>query len=131
MLGGKHPFPASIDGIMEGQQASEESARSTQSDDTRDTIVANNKECTPERVPHTLKSLPNIRVMSSDIEKESQKVRSLYDTGDTINWEDGRTASSVGGERLEPTPEVPLEENEDDPYDFLDVPCLHPDQSLS
>ncbi|OAQ88400.1 TBC domain-containingprotein [Purpureocillium lilacinum] len=58
---------------------------------------------------------PDIRVLSPDVEKESQKVRSLYETGDGIKWEDGARHSFC--ERLEPTPEVPAEEaaNEPDP----------------
>ena len=43
-------------------------------------------------------------------------MRSLYDTGETINWEDGARHSFC--ERLEPTPEVPAEEAANDPYGF-------------
>lgn len=60
---------------------------------------------------------PDIRVLSPDIDKESQKVRSLYETGDAINWEDGARFSFC--EQLESTPEVPAEEDSNDPYDFL------------
>ncbi|UNI19962.1 hypothetical protein JDV02_006104 [Purpureocillium takamizusanense] len=58
---------------------------------------------------------PDIRVLSPDVEKESQKVRSLYENGDGIKWEDGGRHSFC--ERLEPTPEIPAEEaaNEPDP----------------
>ncbi|TWU78797.1 hypothetical protein ED733_007133 [Metarhizium rileyi] len=62
----------------------------------------------------TTQHLPDIRLLSPDIEKESQKVRSLYQAaGDTINWEDGARFSFC--EHLEPTPEVPLEEDSHDP----------------
>ncbi|KAG6212045.1 hypothetical protein E4U22_007256 [Claviceps purpurea] len=54
-------------------------------------------------------SPPDIRILSPDIEKESQKVRSLYETSDAINWEDGARFSFC--EHLEPTPEVPTEED--------------------
>ncbi|KAK4122669.1 RabGAP/TBC [Parathielavia appendiculata] len=54
--------------------------------------------------------VPSIRVSSMDVERESQKVRSLYESGDDLNWEDGGRVSFV--ERLEPTAEVPSEEEE-------------------
>lgn len=62
----------------------------------------------------SLVTAPDIRVLSPDVEKESQKVRSLYETGDGLNWEDGARHSYC--ERLEPTPEVPAEEAAIDPY---------------
>lgn len=45
----------------------------------------------PSRAPSHAKtpSLPDIRVMSVDTERESQKVRSLYESGDLIDWRDG------------------------------------------
>ncbi|GFP52604.1 TBC domain-containing protein C1778.09 [Trichoderma asperellum] len=58
---------------------------------------------------------PDIRVLTSDIEKESQKVRSLYGVGDAINWEDGARHSYC--EPLEPTPELPAEEDGNDSRD--------------
>ncbi|KAH7192034.1 uncharacterized protein B0J16DRAFT_52899 [Fusarium flagelliforme] len=58
-------------------------------------------------------SAPDIRVLAADVEKESQKVRSLYTVGDGSRGEPGRRHSYH--ERLEPTPEVPSEENELDP----------------
>jgi hypothetical protein len=59
---------------------------------------------------------PDIRVLASDVEKESQKVRSLYGVGDAINWEDGARHSYC--EPLEPTPELPAEEDGNDSYGF-------------
>ncbi|KAG6360302.1 hypothetical protein INS49_011359 [Diaporthe citri] len=52
-------------------------------------------------------SLPNIRVMSVDTERESQKVRSLYESGDFVNWQDGAPGSPSGepaesGDQLPP-----------------------------
>ena len=61
-------------------------------------------------------SVPSIRVSSIDIERESQKVRSLYESGDDLQWEDGGRASFA--ERLEPTAEVPSEEEENVVYGF-------------
>ncbi|KAK5660736.1 hypothetical protein OQA88_12102 [Cercophora sp. LCS_1] len=55
-------------------------------------------------------SLPSIRVVSIDVERESQKVRSLYESGEDLNWQDGGRASYC--ERLEPTEEVPSDEEE-------------------
>jgi hypothetical protein len=62
--------------------------------------------------------VPSIRVSSMDVERESQKVRSLYESGDDLNWEDGGRVSFA--ERLEPTAEVPSEEEENVVYGF---PC--------
>ncbi|KYK55257.1 TBC domain protein [Drechmeria coniospora] len=56
---------------------------------------------------------PDIRLLSADVEKESQKVRSLYQAGDALHWEDGARHSFC--ERLEPTPEMPTEESTDGP----------------
>lgn len=57
---------------------------------------------------------PDIRLLASDVDKESQKVRSLYGVGDAINWEDGARRSYC--EPLEPTPELPAEEDGTDSY---------------
>jgi hypothetical protein len=64
---------------------------------------------------------PSSRVLSIDVERESQKVRSLYESVDGIRWEDGGQLSSFG-ERLEPTvEEVPSEVEENDAYGFLEL----------
>ncbi|SPJ75158.1 uncharacterized protein FTOL_04889 [Fusarium torulosum] len=63
--------------------------------------------------PQDPSSTPNILVLAADVEKESQKVRSLYTVGDGSHGEPGKRRSYC--ERLEPTPEVPSEENELDP----------------
>lgn len=64
---------------------------------------------------------PSIRLLSLDVERESQKVRSLYESADGIRWEDGGQLSSFG-ERLQPTvEEVPSEVEENDAYGFLDL----------
>jgi hypothetical protein len=64
-------------------------------------------------------SVPSIRVSSMDVERESQKVRSLYESGEDLNWEDGGRVSYP--ERLEPTAEVPSEEEENVVYGFLEL----------
>lgn len=53
-------------------------------------------------------SLPDIRVMSEDTKRESQKVRSLYESGDLVRWEDGAPGRQ-SGELLEPPVEAPSE----------------------
>ncbi|KAL1877065.1 hypothetical protein Daus18300_002675 [Diaporthe australafricana] len=51
-------------------------------------------------------SLPNIRVMSVDTERESQKVRSLYESGDFVNWQDG-APGPPSGEPVESGDQLP------------------------
>ncbi|KAK7977578.1 TBC domain-containing protein [Apiospora saccharicola] len=62
--------------------------------------------------PTTPQSPPSIRVIPVDIERESQKVRSLYEPGG-LNWEDGGRHSALSA-RLEPTEEVPSDVDEND-----------------
>jgi hypothetical protein len=49
---------------------------------------------------------PSIRVLSDDLEKESQKVRSMYETGSNHDWQDGRYSAMASqphiGEEDEP-----------------------------
>lgn len=61
-------------------------------------------------------SVPSIRVVSMDVERESQKVRSLYESGESLDWQDGGRGSYC--ERLEPTKEVPSDEEENVVYGF-------------
>ena len=64
---------------------------------------------------------PSIRVISVEAERESQKVRSLYETTEGLNWEDGngkRPASHDG--RLESQVDVPSDGDENDAYGFLE-----------
>ncbi|KAI8273203.1 TBC domain-containing protein [Colletotrichum sp. SAR11_57] len=65
---------------------------------------------------------PSIRVLSADVELESRKVRSLYASGDSINWEDGGLPSDVG-EQLDASPENPTDETENDPVAELQPPA--------
>ncbi|KAI1480390.1 rab-GTPase-TBC domain-containing protein [Daldinia eschscholtzii] len=63
---------------------------------------------TPRRPP------PSVRVISAEAEKESQKVRSLYESGEgVVKWEEGAGHSSID-ERIQPSAENPLEENAND-----------------
>lgn len=66
---------------------------------------------------------PDIRVMAAEVDRESQKVRSLYAVGEGLRWEDGAMPSS--GEPVpSPITEVSTEGEEHDPYDFLISPRL-------
>ncbi|KAH8899568.1 RabGAP/TBC [Thozetella sp. PMI_491] len=64
-----------------------------------------------EPMPPASPTPPSIRVLSADVERDSQKVRSLYEFGEGVNWQDGAPGLSLG-ERLEPTEEVPSDEEE-------------------
>ncbi|KAK4190002.1 hypothetical protein QBC35DRAFT_118235 [Podospora australis] len=100
---------------------------------TSPTTSSRPEESSPEsaRASSTLqhgatKSVPSIRVLPVDVERESQKVRSLYESGEGgssnssyLHWEDGGHVSFASSsstaeqrERLEPTVEVPSEEEE-------------------
>ncbi|KAK0747537.1 hypothetical protein B0T21DRAFT_278011 [Apiosordaria backusii] len=104
-------------------------ATRTISNDAAATVTDSDTATTPEKTrssTHTTTlSVPSIRVLPVDVERESQKVRSLYESsgeGCGLNWEDGgHVLSSFGGvgsnvvdqhRRLEPTVEVPSEEEE-------------------
>ncbi|KAI1083865.1 TBC domain-containing protein [Whalleya microplaca] len=65
---------------------------------------------TPRRFP------PSIRLISTETEKESQKVRSLYESGEGLKWEQGGRRASLD-ERLKPSGEVPSAEDENDAPD--------------
>ncbi|KAH7027864.1 rab-GTPase-TBC domain-containing protein [Microdochium trichocladiopsis] len=53
---------------------------------------------------------PNIRLISAEAEKESQKVRSLYTSGEGLNWEDvGEPPPPLGGAPSQFTSDSPLE----------------------
>ncbi|KAI1761694.1 rab-GTPase-TBC domain-containing protein [Hypoxylon sp. FL1150] len=78
-----------------------------------DTLI--NPPLSPRRPP------PSVRLISPEAEKESQKVRSLYESGESLSWEDGARQSSID-ERLRPAPEYPSQEDENDAYGFLIYP---------
>lgn len=71
--------------------------------------------------PRSLQHPPSIRLIPVDVERESQKVRSLYEPGKKLRWEDGGRVLSFG-EKLEPTVEVPSDVDEN-AYGFLDYPA--------
>jgi hypothetical protein len=103
--------------------APEEQAASTSDDLTDpkpDTAITNHADAITEKpraAAHVDSlSVPSIRVSSIDVERESQKVRSLYESGDDLMWEDGAPVSFA--ERLAPTQEVPSEEEENVVYGF-------------
>ncbi|KAF9870172.1 tbc domain protein [Colletotrichum karsti] len=79
-------------------------------------------EIAAETASQTAMAAPSIRVLSADVELESRKVRSLYASGDSINWEDGGRPSDVG-ERLDSTLETPTDEAENDPVAELQPPA--------
>ena len=72
--------------------------------------------------PQLLSVPPDIRVMAADVDRDSQKVRSLYAANDTLRWEDGALPSLGGYRTASPIEEVSAEEDEQDPYAFL-APC--------
>jgi hypothetical protein len=51
---------------------------------------------------------PSIKVLSDDLEKESKKVRSMYEQGAGLDWEDGKYAATVKRANVE----EPLDEEE-------------------
>ncbi|KAB5585822.1 rab-GTPase-TBC domain-containing protein [Coniochaeta sp. 2T2.1] len=59
-------------------------------------------------------TVPNIRVLAPEVERESQKVRSLYDSAETVDWHDGGPASTVV-ERPRATVEDPSRGEQNDP----------------
>lgn len=64
--------------------------------------------------------MPEIRVMSEDTERESQKVRSLYESTDLVHWEDGAPGRR-SSELLEPPAEVPSDGEGNIAYGFPSV----------
>lgn len=76
---------------------------------TRPSITINEDPASPSA------PLPSIRVMPMDVERESQKVRSLYESsdGDRFNWQDGGRRVSFAGD-LPPLPSA-----EEDPSDVV------------
>ncbi|KAI0025708.1 rab-GTPase-TBC domain-containing protein [Xylariomycetidae sp. FL0641] len=83
----------------------------------------------PRATPRVLP--PSIRVISAEVEKESQKVRSLYEFGDGLNWEDGERPPlplplPLPGGRLSPHEEVPSDVDENDAHDGRAGPHIHP-----
>lgn len=137
MFGGKRAFPAEMMASESSQlavDATEKPPRSfplvttkKQADDRKDSVEPPSTAAADsapandatEVAPAKPRSTPSVRVLSADIERDSQKVRSLYEVGDAINWEQGAPAPASAGERLSPTPEDPVDKDKHDTYDFL------------
>lgn len=85
--------------------------------DSKPTLVS--PQPTPRDSARKL-SLPNIRVMSVDTERESQKVRSLYESGDFVNWQDG-APGSPSGEPAESGDQLPSDGEDIAAYGFPSV----------
>lgn len=98
-------------------------SRQSQARPSSDTVDTDDDLKKNYTMPKGFMSPPDIRVLAADVEKESQKVRSLYDVGDSPYGEPGSRRSYC--ERLEPTPEAPSEDNDNVPYGFLAVPSSH------
>ncbi|KAI5927936.1 rab-GTPase-TBC domain-containing protein [Camillea tinctor] len=58
---------------------------------------------------------PSIRLISEELEKESQKVRSLYESGEDLHWEEGRRHSS-------PEPRLLVSPDEDENDSLANLP---------
>ncbi|KAL7935097.1 putative TBC domain protein [Trichoderma chlorosporum] len=120
MFGGRRAGALGLDGANDGR--GDVSAPSTpthsharSSSTSVDRIESLAAASNPNLVPRAQPPPPDIRLLASDVDKESQKVRSLYGVGDAINWEDGARRSYC--EPLEPTPELPAEEDGNDSRD--------------
>jgi hypothetical protein len=44
---------------------------------------------------------PSIKILSDDLEKESKKVRSMYEQGSGLDWEDGKYAAMFKRSNIE------------------------------
>lgn len=132
MFGGKRTMLPALDGATDLTSSSATTAPVDENGDNVETLPSPplsptvSKEARAERassstaVADAAKRTPpprhhpsslNMPVLSPDVEKESQKVRLLYEFGDAMNWEDGARFSFC--EHLEPTPEVLAEDSHD------------------
>ncbi|KAK2041163.1 TBC domain-containing protein [Colletotrichum somersetense] len=100
------PTPSPIEVCANDMSATESTTTATESTTTAET--------TAESASQVTMTTPSIRVLSADVEMESRKVRSLYESGEGLRWEDGGRPSDVG-EHLDATAEYPTEEFENDP----------------
>lgn len=64
-------------------------------------------------------TVPSIRVLSVDVERESQKVRSLYDSTESVDWNEGARASTLV-EHPGTAEDAPSTGEENAAYGFLD-----------
>ncbi|OIW27383.1 RabGAP/TBC, partial [Coniochaeta ligniaria NRRL 30616] len=70
-------------------------------------------------------AVPSIRVLAPDVERDSQKVRSLYDSTESIDWNDGGRVST-----LVELPQAAVDDpssrgEQNDPYGALPPPRTH------
>ncbi|KAH8842439.1 hypothetical protein MCOR27_005771 [Pyricularia oryzae] len=81
---------------------------------TTHVVTAETTDKSPPSRPQTSKTMqmPSIRVLPVDVERESQKVRSLYDSVAKGDDRDEWGPSSSHRDRLEPAVEVPSDEEE-------------------
>ncbi|KAI2466831.1 TBC domain-containing protein [Annulohypoxylon bovei var. microspora] len=103
----KEPRSFPLVSAREKTSASANTKESTNFSGAPDHAKTNSLPPTPRQPP------PSVRLISAEAEKESQKVRSLYESGEGLNWEEGARRSSVD-ERLPPSAEHPPRENEND-----------------
>ncbi|KAH6656398.1 hypothetical protein BKA67DRAFT_154612 [Truncatella angustata] len=108
--------PLNVDGASPSILAENEEAITSQRPMTPPPLLNADAPATPK----SSQRQPSIRLISAEVERESQKVRSLYEPGEGLRWEDGGRVSSFG-ECLEPTVEVPSDVDEN-AYGFLDYP---------
>nr|CAD70497.1 conserved hypothetical protein [Neurospora crassa] len=106
-----HHHETDTQGERETETASSKSSRLSDASGLTRPSIAINEDLTSPSAP-----LPSIRVMPTDVERESQKVRSLYESSD--GWLDGGRRVSFAGD-LPPLP------SEVDPSDVVDPPRLH------
>ncbi|EEY16892.1 conserved hypothetical protein [Verticillium alfalfae VaMs.102] len=111
--GDVHPPPTAVSQKAHSEDVASPSIAMTTTTATSDTALETASQTT---------TTPSIRLLSPEAEKDSQKVRSLYESGDVINWEDGGRLSPLG-EQNEP---VPSEELENDPVSELQPPLAWP-----
>lgn len=133
MLGGKRAFPGlGFDFTLMDQpnlDGAAESVPAAHSADASATDATTTKPGEAAAAPSLL-STPSIRIMSADVERESQKVRSLYESGEALGWEEGGrptatiAPSSPPVEQLPAAEEVPssVEGDGNDAYDCLAKP---------
>ncbi|EFQ32168.1 TBC domain-containing protein [Colletotrichum graminicola] len=101
------PVPSAIEPSADDMSVSETITTEVR---TPETIA----ETTAQSVSQVTMTTPSIRVLSADVEMESRKVRSLYESGEGLKWEDGGRPSDVG-EHLDATAVRLTGESENDP----------------
>ena len=95
MFGGKRAFPL----VPPTERSPGEPAAAAEdlpvADATAAAAAAATVQETPDAPSQTL-SVPSIRVTASDVERESEKVRSFYESGDAHDYDEGLSASRRG-----------------------------------